>query len=103
MIEQGEGASLCHLPKMNFKPSTLSSNDGLPRTTVKWNRQLIDQRFALQFTGERAAHTGGDELTPPPHIEAIEVQTDLPWEDLADVFGKLLDARFAALNESIQT
>jgi hypothetical protein len=64
--------------------------------------QLLGQHLALQSTGERAAHAGGDEHIPPPHIEAIEVQTDLPWEDLADVFGKLLDVRFSALSESIQ-
>ncbi len=62
----------------------------------------LDQRLALQSTGERAAHAGGNEYIPPPHIEAIEVQTDLPWEDLADVFGKLLDVRFSALSESIE-
>ncbi len=63
--------------------------------------QLLGQHLALQSTGERAAHAGGDEHIPPPHIEAIEIQTDLPWEDLADVFGKLLDVRFSALSESI--
>src|SRR5438552_256983 len=65
-------------------------------------RRDLDQRLALQSTGERTTHTGGDEHIPPPHIEAIEVQTDLPWEDLADVFGRLLDVRFSALSESIQ-
>lgn len=65
-------------------------------------RRDLDQRLALQSSGERAAYDGGDEHISPPHIEAIEVQTDLPWEDLADVFGKLLDVRFSALSESIQ-
>jgi hypothetical protein len=65
-------------------------------------RRDLNQRLALQTTGERAAHASGDEHIPPPHIEAIEVQTDLPWEDLADVFGKLLDVRFSVLSESIQ-
>jgi len=58
--------------------------------------QLISQRLALKTFEE--AGTG---ISPPP-IEAIEVQTDLPWEDLMDVFDRALDARFAALNESIQ-
>ncbi len=30
-------------------------------------------------------------------LEAIEIQTELPWEDLADVIGQSLDARLAAL------
>lgn len=76
--------------------------DRVQSTQLLEIEQLLDQRLALQSFGERAAHAGGDEHTPPPHIEAIEVQTDLPWEDLADVFSKLLDARFSALNESIQ-
>jgi len=64
--------------------------------------QLISQRLSLQTIGEPGMHAGADEHVPPPRIEAIEVQTDLPWEDLVDVFGRALDARFAVLNESIQ-
>ena len=62
--------------------------------------QLISQR--LQAFDEAGTHTGADDRAFHPHIEAIEVQTDLPWEDLMEVFGKVLDARFAALDESIQ-
>jgi len=36
-----------------------------------------------------------------PHLEAIEVQTELPWEDLIDMIGKALDDRLSAFNESI--
>ena len=32
-------------------------------------------------------------------LDAIEVQTEIPWEDLDGVIGQALDARFAALNE----
>lgn len=64
--------------------------------------QLISQHFALQPHDEAVVHTGGNEHLSPPHIEAIEVQTDLPWEDLVEVFGKVLDTRLATLNESIQ-
>jgi len=64
--------------------------------------QMLDQRLALPAAGERVAYADSDEHTPLPHLEAIEVQTDLPWEDLAAVFSKLMDARFSALNESIQ-
>ncbi len=63
--------------------------------------QLISQHFTLQSHDEAVAHAGGNEHTSPPHIEAIEVQADLPWQDLVDVFGKLLDTRLSALNESL--
>ena len=64
--------------------------------------QLISQRVTSQAFDESGVHMGADKQVFPPRIEAIEVQTDLPWEDLVDVFARALDARFAALNESIQ-
>jgi len=64
--------------------------------------QLISRHFTLQSHDEPVVHTGGNEQVSPPHIEAIEVQTDLPWEDLVDVFGKVLDTRLSVLSESIQ-
>jgi len=76
--------------------------DRVQDTQLLGIEKLIGQRLALPSTGESASYAGNDEHIPPPHLEAIEVQTDLPWEDLADVFSKLLDARFSALNESIQ-
>jgi hypothetical protein len=58
--------------------------------------QLLNQHFSSGFdsmaiSAEQAAH-----------FEAIEVQTDLPWDDLLDIFGKALDERFADLKESLQ-
>src|SRR5579885_3691669 len=38
-----------------------------------------------------------------PRFEAIEVQTDLPWDDLLAIFGKALDERLAALKDSLQS
>jgi hypothetical protein len=35
-------------------------------------------------------------------FEAIEVQTDLPWDDLLAIFGKALDERLATLKDSMQ-
>jgi hypothetical protein len=35
-------------------------------------------------------------------LEAIEVQTELPWEDLAEVIGKTLDGRLQAYKEEAQ-
>jgi hypothetical protein len=63
--------------------------------------QLISQRISLQSIDD--ASIGADELVSPQRLEAIEVQAELPWEDLMDVFSKALDARFEALTESIQT
>ncbi len=64
--------------------------------------QLISQRMTAQTFDESGVPMGADKQVSPPRIEAIEVQTDLPWEDLVDVFARALDERFAALNESIQ-
>ena len=60
--------------------------------------ELLNQRLSLQPFDDTALQIGGH----PPPFEAIEVQTDLPWEDLIDIFGKVLDERFAKLNESTQ-
>ncbi len=60
--------------------------------------ELLNQRLSLQPFDDTALQIGGH----PPPFEAIEVQTDLPWEDLIDIFGKVLDERFARLNESTQ-
>jgi hypothetical protein len=60
--------------------------------------ELLNQRLSLQPLDETALQIGEHS----PHFEAIEVQTDLPWEDLVDIFSKVLDERFARLNESTQ-
>ena len=60
--------------------------------------QLINQWLALQPISDPQMHVS----EYPPHFETIEVQTELPWEDLMDVFGKSLDERFVVLHESIQ-
>ncbi len=36
-----------------------------------------------------------------PSLEAFEVQTEIPWEDLSDMIGKALDERLSALSEAI--
>ena len=60
--------------------------------------QLLNQRFSTQTLEE----SGVQVAERPPHFEAIEVQTELPWEDLIDIIGKALDERFARLNETNQ-
>lgn len=60
--------------------------------------QLLSQQLAAQSLDESMLQVGAS----PAQLEAIEVQTDLPWEDLMDVIGKALDERFAILNDAMQ-
>ncbi len=60
--------------------------------------ELLNQKLMLQ-PGDTSAAVSTERS---PEFEAFEVQTELPWEDLADIFGKLLDERFTALNTSMQ-
>ncbi len=60
--------------------------------------QLLSQQLSLQAL-DATMRTG---VSTPAQLEAIEVQTELPWEDLMDVIGKALDERLATLNEATQ-
>ena len=60
--------------------------------------ELLNKRLSTPTFDETAVQIGEH----PPHFEAIEVQTELPWEDLVDIFGKVLDERFVKLNEITQ-
>src|SRR5260221_1370315 len=61
--------------------------------------QLLSQQLALQTLDDATIRTG---VSTPARLEAIEVQTELPWEDLMDVIGKALDERLVTLNEATQ-
>src|SRR2546425_7508669 len=61
--------------------------------------QLLSQQLALQTLDDATIRTG---VSAPARLEAIEVQTELPWEDLMDVIGKALDERLVTLNEATQ-
>jgi len=61
--------------------------------------QLLSQQLALQTLDDAAIRTG---VPTPARLEAIEVQTELPWEDLMNVIGKALDERLVTLNEATQ-
>lgn len=61
--------------------------------------ELLSQRLSLQSSEDISAPIGEHS----PQFEAIEVQTELPWEDLIDIFGKALDERFVTFNETIQS
>lgn len=72
----------------------------------------IDRMLAAQLLGiEQLLHQFSSRLMPgdttittgtSPQLEAIEVQTELPWEDLIGVIGNTLDERLSMLNEAIQ-
>jgi hypothetical protein len=61
--------------------------------------QLLNQELTLQLVDEASVRTG---VGAPAQLEAIEVQTELPWEDLMEVIGKALDERLSTLNEATQ-
>jgi hypothetical protein len=63
--------------------------------------ELLNQRLVYQMADEVSlAMVSGEN---GPHFEAIELQTELPWEDLMEIFGQALDDRFAALGDKTQT
>ncbi len=59
-------------------------------------KELVSRQPVPQPQADDLAAFSGEE----PQFEAIEVQTDLPWEDLIDVFGKVLDERMGVFTEA---
>jgi hypothetical protein len=59
--------------------------------------QLLSQQLSQQLLRDATITAG-----VPAHLEAIEVQTELPWEDLMDVIGKILDEHLSSLNDTTQ-
>lgn len=75
-------------------------------------RTLAAQLIAVEQLLTQHSITAPDEArhfsTPlyhdaSPDFEAIEVQTELPWEDFVDVIGRALDERLSALDVSLQS
>lgn len=71
----------------------------------------VDRMLAAQLLGieqllnqHSSRHQGADSLPQglPSQLEAIEVQTELPWDDLVEVMGKALDKRLTTLGTSLQ-
>jgi hypothetical protein len=73
------------------------SIDRMLATQLAGIEQLLNQHSVGQVPSDTSITTG-----IPAQYEAIEVQTELPWEDLIDVIGKALDDRLSMLNEAIQ-
>ena len=92
-------------------PQTVNSNSG---DTTQQLEATLDQKLARQMQSIEALlnqqthqlavasidEGGSGILRNGNHqLEAIEVQTEIPWEDLDSVIGQALDARLTALNE----
>jgi hypothetical protein len=71
--------------------------DGMLAAQLLGIEQLMNQHSSRHEAGDLAITTGD-----PAQLEAIEVQTDLSWEDLMDVIGKAFDDRLSMLNDAIQ-
>src|SRR5579863_8542479 len=63
--------------------------------------ELLNQRMVYQTSDEVSLSIANGEYGP--QFEAIEVQTELPWEDLMEVCGKALDERFTVLGDRAQS
>jgi hypothetical protein len=61
--------------------------------------QLINQRLSAPVTQLSVPYTNESR----PNLEAIEVQTEIAWEDLTELIDKILMERLAALNVSLQS
>jgi hypothetical protein len=67
----------------------------------------IDRMLAAQLLGieqllSRQQETSSLVQQLPQQLGAIEVQTELSWEDLAEVLGKVLDERLVTLSNTFQ-
>ena len=60
--------------------------------------QLLNQRFPTPNAHVPDMYT----YEPPTNFEAIEVQTEIPWEDLIDLLTKALNERFITFNRTLQ-
>ncbi len=60
--------------------------------------QLINQRLPLQPTEISLPYNGENK----PEFDAIEVQTEIPWEDLVELIEKVLDERLVEVTSTLQ-
>jgi hypothetical protein len=66
-------------------------------------RFLAIERLLKQQLTARLAGSAVDNNEASPEFTAIELQTEIPWEDLAEAVDKAVGARFAALDASMQS
>ncbi len=63
--------------------------------------QLINQHLPMQ-TGEPGEQLIAYTNEQSAEFDAIEVQTEIPWEDLVELIAKVLDERLSMLNTAMQ-
>jgi hypothetical protein len=85
--------------KQQQQPQIESMVDRALAAQLSAIEELFNHRLSAHTFDEGAIQVGEH----PPHFEAIEVQTELPWEDLTNIFGKALDERYSKLNELTQS
>ncbi len=71
------------------------------------DRMLAAHHLGIEqlITHYSSRNESGDTLSSagvPAQLEAIEVQTELSWEDLMDIIGRALDDRLSVLNDTTQ-
>ena len=99
--------------KLNTQPARLIQ--ALNREIEQRQKQMegnIDRMLAAQLLGIEqlithfSARDGSEDAVfsedVPDHLNTIEVQTELSWEDLMDIIGRALDDRLSVFNDSIQ-
>lgn len=63
----------------------------------------VDRMLAAQLLGiEQLLNQHAAREQVPSQIEAIEVQTELPWDELGEAMGKAMDTRLNMLDTSLQ-
>lgn len=75
-----------------------SSVDRMLAAQLLGIEQLLTQQLPMLSLDESVLPAGSSQ----PQLESIEVQTELPWEDLTNVIGKALDERLGMLNDAVQ-
>jgi hypothetical protein len=65
-------------------------------------RLLAIEQLLRQHLIARSSDPASYDNAVAPGFEAIELQTEIPWEDLAEAVDKAVGARLTALNESLQ-
>lgn len=76
--------------------------EGLVDRTVKTQLVAIEKLLKQYPPPPQADKTSTEDIERSPRFEVMEVQTDLLWEEMMEIFGKVLDERFLALEESMQ-
>lgn len=96
---------------MSFTEDELQAFNSILEERLTAHRQeveaTVDRMLAAQLLGieqllaQHEARRKAEAISLPP-LEEIEVQTELPWQDLATVIGKAMEDHLASLSDSLQ-